>query len=127
MLEAKFFFSLMSESEAFLVANLLTRSSLTPFMSALFSFKYAFVWFSFCRATARSCDVLYLHLSPLLLSSFFSLFKLLYFFLISFFFNSAELHLFRHISEFHSFAHPNGYSGECIHQSTVLFWNLLAV
>jgi len=85
MLEAKFFFSLMSESEAFLVANLLTRSSLTPFMSALFSFKYAFVWFSFCRATARSCDVLYLHLSPLLLSSFFSLFKLLYFFLISFF------------------------------------------
>jgi len=36
MLEAKFFFSLMSESEAFLVANLPTRSSLTPFMSALF-------------------------------------------------------------------------------------------
>ena len=46
------------------------------------SFKYAFVYFSFCQASRRSCDVLYLHLSPLLLSSSFSLFKLL-----SFFFN----------------------------------------
>jgi len=82
------------------------------------SFKYAFVYFSFCRATLRSCDVLYLHQSPLLLSSSFSLFKLLSFF-FNFFFNSAELHLIRHISEFHSFAHFKGYSAECIHHSTV--------
>lgn len=54
------------------------------------SFKCAVVYFSFCRASPRSCDVLYLHLSPLLLSSSFSLFKLLSFFFNFFFFSELS-------------------------------------
>jgi len=57
MLEAKFFFPLMSESEVFLVANLPTRSSLSPFMSALF---YVFPS-STPSSIFRSAELLYVH------------------------------------------------------------------
>jgi hypothetical protein len=99
---------LMSENKAFLVAILPTRSFLKPFMSVLFYVLPS----SMPSSIFSSVELLYVHAMcsistnrhfffhlPSSYSSFFLSF-LFYFFL-----NSAELHLFRHISEFHSFAH----------------------
>lgn len=68
-----FYFSLMSESEAFLVETRLFLTLVMFFISLCGAFKYVFVYFSFCRVVRSGYDVFYLEPSPLLSSCSFLL------------------------------------------------------